>query len=101
MPTPTDPRATDSTSIRVLLNASHSVTGGGLIYLESIVPTLANVDGIEWVLVTPADACTNLEIPPAWIHRTAPRLGFFGLHLWEQLILPLWARRHGVAVTLC
>lgn len=91
----------NSGSIKVLLNASHSIAGGGLIYLESILPELARAEGIEWTLVAPAESLARLNLPDGWICRSAPRPGFFGLHFWEQIILPLWARGQGVAVTLC
>ena len=90
-----------SSSIKVLLNASHAVAGGGLVYLESILPELARSEGIEWLLVAPAETLAALKLPAGWTSRAAPRLGFFGVHLWEQTVLPLWARGQGVAVTLC
>jgi len=87
--------------IKVMLNDSHSVAGGGLVYLGSIVSELARAEGIQWILVAPAETLARLNIPDAWVRRATPRLGFFGVHLWEQSVLPLWARRQGVAVTLC
>ena len=87
--------------IKVMLNASHAVAGGGLIYLASILPELARAQGIQWILVAPAETLARLKIPRGWAARAAPRLGFFGVHLWEQTVLPLWARGQGVAVTLC
>ena len=87
--------------IKVMLNASHAVAGGGLIYLASILPELARAQGIQWMLVAPAETLARLKIPHGWTARAAPRLGFFGVHLWEQTVLPLWARGQGVAVTLC
>src|SRR5262245_2962213 len=91
----------NSGPIKVMLNASHAVAGGGLIYLESIVPELARAKDIQWVLVAPAETLTRLRIPAGWATRAAPRAGFAGLHLWEQTVLALSARRAGVAVTLC
>jgi glycosyltransferase involved in cell wall biosynthesis len=90
-----------SPSIKVLLNASHTVAGGGLIYLESILPELARAEGIRWTLVAPAGTLAALKIPDGWTCHAAPRPGFFGVHLWEQTVLPFWARGQGVAVTLC
>ena len=90
-----------SAAIKVLLNASHTVAGGGLIYLESILPELARAEGIQWALVVPPETLARLKVPDGWTCRAAPRLGFFGTHLWEQMILPFWARGRGVAVTLC
>lgn len=91
----------NSSPVKVLLNASHAVAGGGLVYLESILPDLARADGIQWVLVAPAETLARLKIPDGWMCRAAPPLGFFGTHLWEQTVLPLWARGQGVKVTLC
>lgn len=84
-----------------MLNASHSVAGGGLIYLESILPELARAEGIQWTLVAPAATLARLNVPEGWTSRAVPGLGRFGVHLWEQIVLPLWARGQGVAVTLC
>ena len=91
----------NSAPIKVMLNASHAVAGGGLVYLESIVPELARAGDIQWVLVAPAETLARLRIPQGWTARAAPRLGFAGIHLWEQTVLARWARGEGVAVTLC
>lgn len=90
-----------SLPIKVMLNASHAVAGGGMVYLESILPELARAEGIEWVLVAPAETLAQLSVPASWTSRAAPRLGFAGVHLWEQTVLPIWARGQGVSVTLC
>jgi glycosyltransferase involved in cell wall biosynthesis len=90
-----------SNPIKVMLNASHAVAGGGLVYLESILPALARAEGIEWVLVAPAATLARLNLPASWTQRAAPELGFAGLHLWEQAVLPFWAHGQGVAVMLC
>lgn len=90
-----------SPPIKVMLNASHAVAGGGLVYLESVIPELARAEGIQWILVAPAETLARLKIPHGWRAQTTPRLGFFGVHLWEQAVLPLSARGQGVAVTLC
>lgn len=90
-----------SKPIKVLVNASHTVAGGGLIYLESILPELARAEGIRWALVAPAGTLAALKIPDGWTCRAAPRPGFLGGHLWEQTVVPFWARGQGVTVTLC
>jgi len=91
----------NSGPIKVMLNASHAVAGGGLVYLESVVPELARAEDIQWVLVAPAETLGRLRIPAGWATRVAPRFGFAGVHLWEQTVLAQWARGQGVAVTLC
>jgi glycosyltransferase involved in cell wall biosynthesis len=89
------------TSSLVLLNATHAVAGGGLIYLKSIVPELSRASDLRWILIAPKKTLEVLDIPPTWKTRASPDLGFFFLHAWEQLLLPIWALSQGVSVTLC
>ena len=85
----------------VLFNATHSVVGGGLIYLKSVIPELSRATDLRWILVAPKKTLENLDIPPTWRIRASPDLGFFALHVWEQVLLPIWALSQGVSVTLC
>ena len=85
----------------VLFNATHSVAGGGLIYLMSVIPELSRATDFRWILVAPKKTLENLEIPPTWRIRVSPNLGFFALHVWEQVFLPIWALSQGVSVTVC
>src|SRR5690349_7954001 len=105
--TPNDAELEDSAagqtkaSSLVLFNATHSVVGGGLIYLKSVIPELARATDLRWILVAPKETLENLDIPPTWRIRASPDLGFFALHAWEQMMLPIWAQSQGVSVTLC
>jgi glycosyltransferase involved in cell wall biosynthesis len=90
-----------SQSPLILLNASHTVMGGGLTYLQGVIRQLGGCSEFRWLLLAPERTLSILEIPPDWATRAAPSAGFFALHFWEQCVLPLWARRHGVSVVLC
>ncbi|MCA3244110.1 MAG: glycosyltransferase [Alphaproteobacteria bacterium] len=77
----------------VLLNALHTSTGGGLIYLKGVLPHLAADPRVTWHLLAPAATLAALSIPAGVVAHTAPRLRFGMVHLWEQVMLPLlvWA----------
>jgi glycosyltransferase involved in cell wall biosynthesis len=90
-----------SPSPLVLFNASHSVMGGGLTYLQGVIRELGGSSEFRWLLVAPERTLSVMGVPQGWMTQAAPSLGFFSLHLWEQLVLPLWARRLGVSVVLC
>ena len=87
--------------VKVLLNASHSISGGGLIYLRGVLPHLAADSRFEWTLLIPEESSQHLEIPNN-VKLIMHKVTSFGLrHLWEQLVLPWWARRQGFAAILC
>jgi glycosyltransferase involved in cell wall biosynthesis len=87
---------------RVLINAIHGRSGGGITYLRNMLPYLA-ADGrfvVDLVLLEeqierlqPIDAHVNLTVvnPPG---------GFFGRLIWEQIEIPRLAKRLGAKVTL-
>jgi glycosyltransferase involved in cell wall biosynthesis len=85
----------------ILLNASHTVVGGGLTYLQGVIRELDGSSEFRWLLLAPEPTLSILKVPQGWTMRAAPSPGFLALHLWEQCVLPLWARRHGVSVVLC
>lgn len=85
----------------VLLNATHTVTGGGLIYLQSLLPELARYADFRWIVLAPAKTLSMCDLPSSWTARPTPPLGYLGRHLWEQFVLPILARRWGVSACLC
>ncbi len=83
-----------------LLNALHTTTGGGLIYLQGVLPELARDERVAWqLLVTPA-TLAKLNVPSTIKVRLAPTLGFGVSHLWEQLVLPVLAHVWGCRIVL-
>jgi glycosyltransferase involved in cell wall biosynthesis len=89
------------TPYRVLINAMHTTTGGGLSYLAGILPELAKDARFEWHLIAPQITLGQLEVPVDVKVHVGPRLGFMKSHLWEQFTLPLMARRWGMQAVLC
>jgi glycosyltransferase involved in cell wall biosynthesis len=84
----------------VLLNALHTSGGGGLIYLQGILPHLAADTRFNWHLLAPASTLAQLHLPSGVVVHRAPSLGFGIVHLWEQLCLPLLARGWGCHAVL-
>jgi glycosyltransferase involved in cell wall biosynthesis len=85
----------------ILLNASHSIVGGGLIYFERILAELARATDFQWIVLAPRETLLRLNVPPEWTQWIAPTRGFLVGHLWEQFVLPLKAWQAGVTITLC
>ena len=73
---------------KVLLNAMHATTGGGLIYLRGILPELAKDERFAWTLLVPESALVGWDIPAGVDVKIAPEMGFAKGHMWEQLVLP-------------
>lgn len=86
---------------RILINALHTVTGGGLTYLAGILPELARDARFEWLLLAPEETLARLHVPAGVEVKVAPRLGFWGGHFYEQLKLPFLCVGWGVKGTLC
>lgn len=85
----------------VLLNAMHSVTGGGLTFLRGILPELAGDSRFAWTLLIPRALEGKLEIPDGVAVKVVPDMGFWKGHVYEQLALPLLARVWGMEKMLC
>lgn len=85
----------------VLINAMHSVTGGGVTYLRGILPELAVDDRFAWTLLLPLSVVGKLEIPDGVAVKTIPDLGFWKGHFYEQFQLPFLARAWGMEAMLC
>lgn len=87
--------------IRVLINGLHAKSGGGVTYLRNMVPELGGDAGLEVTLLLhegQRDLFVGLEAH-CRIHWVSFRDGFLRRLAWEQVGLPLLARRLGVEVT--
>ena len=86
---------------RVLLNALHAKSGGGITYLRNMLPRLAGDDRLDLHLLIHSDQRTLFTpLPPSvTLHEVNFRQGFWGRVLWEQTRLPYLARRLGIDIT--
>lgn len=80
----------------ILLNAMHTVTGGGLIYLTHLLPHLAASTQFRFTLLLHPHVLGAFPVPAGVTIRTCPTFPFGISHLWEQLVLPILARSWGV-----
>ena len=85
----------------ILLNAAHALTGGALTYLQNIVRELERYPDFRWILLAPKQTLEDIKIPSSWMVIARPPQSFFALHMWEQVVLPMLARRRGVSAVLC
>lgn len=86
--------------VAVLLNAMHTTGGGGLVYLQGILPHLARDTRFTWHLLAPHSTFEKLEVPAHIVRHVAPDLRFGVSHLWEQIALPIKARMWGCKLVL-
>lgn len=80
--------------IRLVINALHAKTGGGVTYLRNLLPLLAKDDRFEIHLFLRKDQM-DLFHPVderVLVHAFAFQEGLLRLLLWEQLVLPAMAR---------
>ena len=87
--------------VRVLLNALHAKTGGGVTYLRNILPLISNHPGFEIHLCIHKD---HLGVLPdlgdrVYLHTFDFQQGFWRLPLSEQIEVPRLARKIGADVT--
>lgn len=87
--------------IPILLNAMHTVSGGGKTYLQGILPLLARDTRFKLGLLVSGDVAAELEIPEGVKVHKVPKLGFGGAHVWEQTKLPGLVRKWGYKAVLC
>jgi glycosyltransferase involved in cell wall biosynthesis len=85
----------------VLLNALHTVTGGGLVYLQGVLPYLARDRRFEFTLLVSPAGRGKLTVPRGVKVWLAPEMGFWRKLVWEQACLPGLARRWGFAAVWC
>ena len=89
------------TRVRVLINGLHARSGGGVTYLWNILSHMAEDERLELHLFLLADQ-HGLFMPidnRIRIHTLNFRPGFWYLLFWEQLVLPILARRLDADVT--
>lgn len=87
----------------VLLNALHTSGGGGLVYLQGILPELAAQAeqwGLVWHLLVTEETLARLTVPAGLQVHVAPALRFGVSHVWEQLVLPVKATQWGCRAIL-
>ncbi len=86
---------------RVLVNALHAKSGGGLTYLRNMLSRLAGDPRLELHLLLSVEQQTvflPLDDGIA-VHPVKAPTGFLGLLFWEQMKVPGFARRIGADVT--
>lgn len=86
---------------KVLINALHASTGGGLTYLRGLVGELAKDTRFEWTLLVPREAVAGWNVPVGIRVREVPPMGFVRKHMWEQLQLPFLAWGWGMKAMVC
>lgn len=93
----------DDTSgkVRVIINALHAKSGGGVTYLRNILPHLATAEGLELHLFLHDDQYDLFGMPPEGVrlHLLGFTNSFLRLLAWEQVAMPLLAREMGADVT--
>ncbi len=87
--------------VRVLINALHARSGGGVTYLRNMLPRLGADPGLEVHLCLHESQLDTLGEPADGVrlHVTRFRDGFTRRLVWEQIKLPLLARRLSAEVT--
>ena len=84
---------------RVLVNALHARSGGGVTYLRNILPRLVADPGLEVHLCVHGEQAGDMPGGAAVTAHLAPcGSGFYATLIWEQLGLPRLARRIGADV---
>jgi glycosyltransferase involved in cell wall biosynthesis len=88
--------------LRILVNAIHARSGGGLTYLRHLLPLLTAEADLELHIVphpTKVDDFVALS-PSLAVHRLPMPMGWLRLLLWEQFSFPRQARHIGYDVVL-
>ncbi|WP_237051294.1 glycosyltransferase family 4 protein [Magnetospirillum sp. ME-1] len=90
-----------SGKVRVIINALHAKSGGGVTYLRNILPHLAAADGLELHLFLHLDQFELFGTPPenVRLHLLDFPNSFIRLMAWEQVALPILAYEMGADVT--
>ena len=86
---------------KILLNALHAKGGGGLIYLQGVLPSLAADKRFDLTLLIPEASWEALRIPNNVAVITLKAMSFWRTHWWEQFVLSWWVKRQGFAAVLC
>jgi glycosyltransferase involved in cell wall biosynthesis len=87
--------------VRVLINALHAHSGGGITYLFNMLPRLADDTRIDLhLLLHPDQAGLFAPIDPrVTVHKVDFPHAFWWRLVWEQVKLPAYARRLGIDIT--
>ena len=87
--------------VRVLINALHARSGGGVTYLRNLLPRLGADPGLEVHLCLHESQLDTFPEPLEGVrmHGVRFRDGFARRLIWEQTALPLLARRLSAEVT--
>ena len=87
--------------VRVLINGIHAHSGGGVTYLRNLLPLLAADAGLEIHLCLHENQHESLAPKNTAIHThlVGCSEGFYRRLIWEQMVLPFFARRLGIDVT--
>ncbi|KIL97828.1 glycosyl transferase group 1 family protein [Paramagnetospirillum magnetotacticum MS-1] len=87
--------------IRVIINALHAKSGGGVTYLRNILAPLVKAEDLEFHLFLHVDQYELFGEPPEGIrlHLLDFRATFLRLLAWEQIALPVLAHEMGADVT--
>ncbi len=85
----------------ILINALHSKSGGGLTYLQNMLPLMAREKDIDLhVCIHHSQEDTLPEgLDGVTVHRLDFRTGFWRLPVREQIEVPRLARKIGADVT--
>lgn len=88
--------------MRIMINALHTHTGGGLVYLNEILARLPQEAGLEWHVACQARHQDMLAVPGFMtVHALQPPKNRLLLLLWEQVVFPFWCRKQGVDTVFC
>lgn len=87
----------------VLINAMRTSGGGGLVYLNCLLPYLVADTRFDWQILAHRAAGGKLVKPEGLRVRFGPSFaatpaGFLMSHVWEQGVLPILARVWGVSL---
>jgi glycosyltransferase involved in cell wall biosynthesis len=90
--------------MKIAINAISATAGGAQSYLVNLIRALPALGPHEYLLYLPGRRPPELaELPPGFQAETCAwaESGYAARLLWEQWILPRWARRWGADVLLC
>ena len=89
------------TPMTLLINGLHSKSGGGVTYLNNILPLLGQAAGVDVHLCIHADQkdLLKVDVPGVTVHELSFPTSFWKLLWREQVDVPRLARRIGAAVT--
>ncbi len=87
--------------MHVLINAIHTTSGGGVVYLNGILPHLLVEEGLKVSLFIQEQMEGTVRIPEGVTLYTVPKMSFLKSHIYEQFKLPFLARKLKADVMFC